>query len=175
VARHFLPLYLLIVFTLAAVSWGQDKILQSYGSHDSADDRSLGVAVAAMQNQLQNLPAGEWKRFVADTAAKTGVDMELFTMADITGNETLDKLKRGAIAYMQAARGESWALKQLNDDYVLALKSAEPGSQRQELVLRCRHQTGIANPSSGGDVSQNGGADRRADRFSSRHVQRGIP
>jgi two-component system, OmpR family, sensor kinase len=130
VARHFLSLYLLIVFTLAAVSWGQDKILQSYGNHDSADDRSLGVAVAAMQNQLQNLPAGEWKRFVAGTAAKTGVDMELFTMADITGNETLDKLKRGAIAYMQAARGESWALKQLNDDYVLALKSAEPGSQR---------------------------------------------
>jgi two-component system, OmpR family, sensor kinase len=129
-ARHFLPLYLLIVLTLAAVSWGQDKILQTYSSHDSADDRSLGVAVVALQSQLQNLPASEWKHFVADTSAKSGVDMELFTTADIAGGETLDKLKRGAIAYMQAARGESWALKQLNDNYVLALKSVEPGSRR---------------------------------------------
>jgi two-component system, OmpR family, sensor kinase len=128
-ARHFLPLYLLIVLTLAAVSWAQDKILQTYSSHDSADDRSLGVAVVALQSQLQNLPASEWKHFVADTSANSGVDMELFTTADIAGGETLDKLKRGAIAYMQAARGESWALKQLNDNYVLALKSVEPGSR----------------------------------------------
>jgi len=129
-ARHFLPLYLLIVLTLAAVSWGQDKILQTYSNHDSVDDRSLGIAVAALQSQLQNIPVSEWKHFVADAAAKSGVDMELFATADISGRETLDKLKRGAIAYMQAERGVSWALKQLNGDYVLALKSVEPGSQR---------------------------------------------
>jgi two-component system OmpR family sensor kinase len=31
---------------------------------------------------------------------------------------------------MQSAAGESWALKQLNDDYVLALRSSEPETQR---------------------------------------------
>src|SRR3984957_5188110 len=128
--RHFLGLYLLIVFTLAAVSWGQDKHTQTYRNHDSADDRALGVAVLAVQHQLRNEPAGEWKHVIADSAAKSGVDMELFTKADIAGNETLDKLKHGAIAYMQAADGESWALKQLNDDYVLALRAAEPETRR---------------------------------------------
>src|ERR1700728_3614486 len=125
-ARHFLPLYLSIVLTLAAVSWGQDKILQTYSNHDSVDDRSIGVAVVTLQSQLQSLPVGEWKRFVVDTAAKSGVDMELFTTADIAGSHTLDELKRGSIAYMQGAQGESWALKQLNDNYVLAFKSVEP-------------------------------------------------
>jgi two-component system OmpR family sensor kinase len=129
-ARHFLSLYALIVLTLAAVSWGQDKILQTYGNHDSVDDRSLGVALVTLQNRLQNLPVSEWKHLVADTAVKSGVDMELFTTADIAGSETLDRLKRGEISYMQATRGESWALKQLNENYVLALKSVEPGSQR---------------------------------------------
>ena len=129
-ARHFLPLYLLIVLTLAAVSWGQDKILQTYSNRDPADDRSLDVAVVTLQSQLRNVPVSEWKQVVANTAAKSGVDMELFATTDIAGSETLDKLKRGAIAYMQAARGESWALKQLDDNHVLAIKSVEPGSAR---------------------------------------------
>jgi two-component system, OmpR family, sensor kinase len=128
--RHFLGLYMLIVCTLAAVSWGQDKLLQSYSNHDSADDRPLGVAVLALQNQLRNEPVREWKHVIADSAARSGVDMELFTKADIAGNETLDKLKHGSIAYMQAADGESWALKQLNDDYVLALRAVEPETRR---------------------------------------------
>ena len=131
--RHFLGLYLLIVFTLAAVSWGQDKLLQTYSNRDSADDRSLGVAVLALQNQLRNEPVGEWRHVIADSAAKSGVDMELFTKADIAGNETLDKLKHGAIAYMQSADGGSWALKQLNDDYVLALRDVEPETRRGPL------------------------------------------
>jgi two-component system OmpR family sensor kinase len=129
-ARHFLGLYLLIVITLAAVSWGQDRLLQAYGKHDSTDDRSLGIALFSIQNQLRNLPVAEWQHVIADTAAKSGVDMELFTMADIAGNETLAKLKQGTIAFMQTADRESWALKQLNDDYVLALKHIEPDTQR---------------------------------------------
>ena len=56
-ARHFLGLYLLIVLTLAAVSWGQDKLLQTYSSQDAAEDRSLGIAIVALQNQLRGLPA----------------------------------------------------------------------------------------------------------------------
>lgn len=129
-ARHFLGLYLLIVITLAAVSWGQDKLLQTYSSHDSGDDRPLGVAVLALQAQLRDLPKDEWKRVIADTAAKSGVELELFTLDEITGRETLNKLRSGAIAHMRAADGMSWALKQLSDDYVLALKTVEPDARR---------------------------------------------
>jgi two-component system, OmpR family, sensor kinase len=128
--RHFLGLYVLIVLTLAAVSWGQDKLLQTYSNHDSADDRPLDIAVSALRGQLSKEPVGEWKRVIADSAAKSGVEMELFAKADIAGNETLAKLERGTIAYMQAAHGESWALKQLNDDYVLALRVVEPETRR---------------------------------------------
>ena len=129
-ARHFLSLYLLIVLTLTAVSWGQDKLLQTYGSQGAADDKSLAVALFAFENQLHGVPADQWKRFVAGSAAKTGVDMELFAPRDIAGRETLAKLERGQIAYMRSAAGESWALKQLSDDYVLALKSSETETQR---------------------------------------------
>jgi len=129
-ARHFLGLYLLIVLTLAAVSWTQDKLLQTYSLQDTADDRSLAVTLYALETQLRSLPKQEWKHFLAAIAAKTGGDIELFATRDIAGRETLDKLKHGKIAYMQAAAGESWSLKQLDDEYVLALKSAEPDAQR---------------------------------------------
>jgi two-component system OmpR family sensor kinase len=128
--RHFLSLYLLIVLTLTAVSWGQDKLLQTYGSQGTADEKSLAVAMFAFENQLHGVPTDQWKHFVADSSAKTGVDMELFAPTDIAGRETLAKLKRGEISYMQSAAGESWALKQLSDDYVLALRSSEPETQR---------------------------------------------
>src|SRR6266404_8444665 len=128
--RHFLSLYLVIVLTLTAVSWGQDKLLQTYGSQGAADEKSLTVAMFALENQLRTIPADQWRRFVAGGSAKTGVDMELFATTDIAGRETLAKLKRGEIPYMQSAAGESWALKQLNDDYVLALKSLEPETHR---------------------------------------------
>jgi two-component system OmpR family sensor kinase len=128
--RHFLSLYLLIVLTLTAVSWGQDKLLQTYGSQGTADEKSLAVAMFAFENQLHGVPTDQWKHFVADSSAKTGVDMELFAPTDIAGRETLAKLKRGEISYMQSAAGESWVLTQLSDDYVLALRSSEPETQR---------------------------------------------
>ena len=129
-ARHFLSLYLLIVLTLAAVSWGQDKLLQTPANQAASDDKSLALAMFSLESQLRSEPVGEWKHFVAGIAAKTGVGIELFTTADIVGRETLDKLKLGEIAYMQSAAGEPWALKQLNGAYVLALKSSVPETQR---------------------------------------------
>jgi two-component system OmpR family sensor kinase len=131
-ARHFLSLYLLIVVTLTAASWGQDKLLQVYGSQGAMDEKSRAVAMFAFENQLHGVPVDQWKRFVADSSAKTGVGMELFATTDIAGRETLAKLKRGEISYMQSGSGggESWALKQLDDDYVLALKSSEPETKR---------------------------------------------
>jgi two-component system, OmpR family, sensor kinase len=133
VARHFLGLYLLIVLTLAAVSWGQDKLLQAYGSRDGSDDRVLAAALSAVESQLQSSPAADWKSLVDRVSAKTGGSYELFAAADIEGRKTLMELKQGKIAYMQAAGGETWALKQLNDDYVLAFKSQAQETPRGSL------------------------------------------
>jgi two-component system OmpR family sensor kinase len=133
-ARHFLGLYMLILATLAAVSWGQDRLLRIYGNHESADDRLLAVAALSLHDELRRLPADQWKPVIADTAAKSGVDMEVFARADIAGNNAaLDELRRGKIAYMQAGDGESWALEGLDDDHVLALKAVEPDGRRGPL------------------------------------------
>jgi two-component system OmpR family sensor kinase len=125
-ARHFLGLYLLIVLTLAAVSWGQDKLLQAYGARDLSDDRALAGALAAVESRLHSTPVGEWKHLVDGISAETSGSFELFAATDIAGRETLDELKHGKIAYMQAAAGEVWALKELNNDYVLAFRSQAP-------------------------------------------------
>jgi two-component system, OmpR family, sensor kinase len=127
--RHFLGLYLLIVFTLAIVSWGQDKLL-AYSSADAADDKPIAIAMATLADRLHGVPPDDWHQTVAGAASRTGVDMELFATSDIAGGETLAKLKRGEIAYMEAADGDSWALRRLDDSHVLAIKSVEPASQR---------------------------------------------
>src|SRR5271154_5248482 len=131
--RHFWGLYLLIVFTLAAVSWGQDKILQSYGNQDASDDKSEVLMMSLMTDRLRSLPVNDWQSFIAAAAARTGVDMELLATADVTGRKTLDKLERGEVAHLRAARGESWTLKQLDEYHLLALKYFEPEALRRPL------------------------------------------
>ena len=129
-ARHFLGLYLLIVFTLAVVSWGQDRLLQAYSSADAADDRPVAIAMATLADRLHGVPPDKWRDVVTGVAARTGVDMELFETSDIAGDETLKKLEHGDIAYMEAAKGDSWALRRLDADYVLAIKSGAPVGRR---------------------------------------------
>jgi signal transduction histidine kinase len=131
--RHFLGLYLLIVLTLAAVSWGEDKLLLVYGARDSADDRALAAALAVVESRLQSAPPADWDHLVADISAKTGGGYELFAAADIAGRDILSKLAGGKIAYMQDAAGETWAMKKLDADHVLAFKSAAPEAQRGSL------------------------------------------
>jgi two-component system OmpR family sensor kinase len=128
--RHFLGLYLLILFTLAVVSWGQDRLLRAYSSSDAADDRPVAIAMATLADRLHGEPPEKWRDIVTGVAARTGVDMELFATRDIAGGETLAKLAHGAIAYMEATGGDSWALRRLDADYVLAIKSAAPGARR---------------------------------------------
>ena len=128
--RHFLGLYLLILFTLAVVSWGQDRLLRAYSSTDAADDRPVAIAMSTLADRLHGEPPEKWRDIVTGVAARTGVDMELFATRDIAGDETLAKLAHGAIAYMEAAGGDSWALRRLDADYVLAIKSAAPGARR---------------------------------------------
>ena len=105
--------------------------MQAYGKHDSPDDRAVAAAAFSLQNQLRQLPVEQWKRVIADTAARSGVDMEIFARSDIAGEkDMLDELKRGRIAFMQAGDGESWVLEGLNENYVLAIKAVEQDSHR---------------------------------------------
>jgi two-component system, OmpR family, sensor kinase len=129
-ARHFLGLYLLIVFTLAIVSWGQDKLLQAYSGGDAPEDKPIAIAMATLADRLHGEPQPAWRQTLTRLATRTGTDMELFATDDIAGGATLAKLERGEIAYMEAADGDSWALTRLDGDHVLAIKSAGPTAQR---------------------------------------------
>src|SRR5512140_1330650 len=102
-ARHFLGLYLLIVFTLAVVSWSQDRLLQAYSSTNAVEDKSVAIAMATLADRLQGVPSDRWRDIVSSVASRTGVHMELFGTGDIAGEATLAKLERGEIAYMEAA------------------------------------------------------------------------
>jgi two-component system OmpR family sensor kinase len=133
VARQFLGLYLLVVVTLVAASWGQDELLQRYGGQTAADDKPLSVALSVLSERLAGLPEDQWPRYVAGVAGASQSDMELIATRDVVGRDTLEKLARGEIAHMRGSGEESWTLKQLNPDYVLALKSLDPDSRRGAL------------------------------------------
>jgi two-component system, OmpR family, sensor kinase len=128
-ARHFLQLYLLIVLTLAAVSWGQDKLWEIYSPQRATPD-SQSATLAVVGEQLRAVAPEERREFVTTLAAKSGVDLELFEMKDIAGGDTLERLSRGEIAYMRAASQE-WLLKRLPEDgRVLAFRYAGPVEAR---------------------------------------------
>jgi two-component system, OmpR family, sensor kinase len=133
VARHFLGLYLLIVVTLAVVSWGQDRLLQLYSNPDAADDKPTAAVMAILADRLQGAPAESWKSLVAGVAGRSGIDMEVFATEEIAGGDTLQKLSRGENAYMHSSQGDSWILKRIDSEHVLALRSREPAGQRGPL------------------------------------------
>lgn len=129
--RHFLSLYLIINLTLAIVSWGQDRLLQAYGKEDA--DRPVAVAAAAVASDLRELPTERWRQRIADIAAQSGTGMELFATQDIAGRATLAKLARGDIALMGTSSDDTWALKQLDAQHILAIKHIEPSARRGPL------------------------------------------
>ena len=133
-ARHFLGLYLLIVFTLVVVSWGQDRLLQAYSNTDVADERPVQIAMTLFADRLRGEPEEKWRDVVASVAARTGINMELFANGDIAGDTTLSRLKQGQIAYMETDSGDSWALRRLDERYVLAVKSVEPVPTRRSAL-----------------------------------------
>jgi two-component system, OmpR family, sensor kinase len=131
--RHFLGLYLLIVLTLGVVSWGQDRILELYSSTEAPEEKSVRVAVAALAERLRAVAPAQWRSTVAEVARQSGVDMELFTTADIAGRDTLAKLARGDTAYLRGSKGRIWSLRQLDATTILAIESADPGTHRSSL------------------------------------------
>jgi len=145
-ARHFLALYLSIVVTLAAVSWGQDRLLRIYGGEDTAAERMLSTTLSALEGELENVPEAERRAALGAIAARTGASLELFARGDIAGAETLRELDRGRIAYMDAAGGESWALKRVDDNDVLAYRygAAEPRRGPLEWLITLMFYAAIA-------------------------------
>jgi signal transduction histidine kinase len=131
--RHFLQLYLLIVATLAAVSWGQERLWETFAPEEDgikAENQAQAAALTIVDEQLRSIPHAERQQFVADLAARTGVALELFEPRDIAGEDTIARLERGELAYMRAA-DEEWLLKRLPEDgRVLAFSYAAPAVQR---------------------------------------------
>lgn len=121
--RHFLQLYLLIVATLAAVSWGQERLWQMHAQRNpseiAAENPSQSALLAVIETQLRALPAAQRESFVWQLARDSGVDLELFDLRDIAGSDTLADLARGDVTHMNAASGERWILKQVDGDPVV--------------------------------------------------------
>jgi two-component system OmpR family sensor kinase len=132
-SRHFLGLYLLIVSTLAAVSWGQDRLFQAFGNPDAGDDRALNLAIALVAQRLAGIPAGDRGAALAALAAETHTKIELLRPSDIAGAGTLARLERGEIARMRTGAGENWALKRIDGVGVLAFESLEVDARRGKL------------------------------------------
>lgn len=137
-ARHFLQLYLLIVITLAAVSWGQGRLWEAY-SRAAADEaiaesRSQAAALEIVDGQLRAVPRENRQQYVADLAASSGVDLELFEPRDIVGEDTLGRLSRGELAHMRASDKE-WLLKRVEGDgRVLAFRYAAPAAASRDFL-----------------------------------------
>jgi two-component system, OmpR family, sensor kinase len=129
-ARHFLGLYLLIAGTLAVVSWAQDALLQLYTRPNGMDDAPVSLTFSIVKRRLSELPEAQWKSEVAVLASSSRIDMELFSITDFVGRQTLDKLARGEITHMQGSAQQSWALKQLDAGHVLAFRFLEPDARR---------------------------------------------
>ena len=131
--RHFLGLYVLIVVTLGVVSWGQDRILASYGSPAAPAETSVRVAAAALASRLHAAPPAQWRSIVTEVSRQSGVAVELFTTADIAGPGTLRKLARGDTVYMQGSKGHVWSLRRMDDANIVAIESAALSTRRSAL------------------------------------------
>ena len=133
-ARHFLQLYLLIVVTVAAASWAQGKLWDAFvgrgGDAVLAESQAQAAALRIVDEQLRDVPHDGRRQYVANLAARTGVNVELLEQRDIVGEGTLSRLAQGEVAHMRAAN-EDWLLKSVDGDgRVLALHYAAPNTDR---------------------------------------------
>ena len=132
-ARHFLLLYLLIVATLAVLSWGQDRLWEAYGRDRDAQPDAHETALAALvEDHLRAVPSSERSAYVAQLARRTGLDLELFDHDELAGAQSLRRLAHGQPARMKGADGRTWMLHSLRDEgQVVALRyDAAPAQPR---------------------------------------------
>jgi two-component system, OmpR family, sensor kinase len=135
--RHFLTLYLSIVVVLAAVSWGQERLWQSYGAGTQAGELPQAGVLAILDRQLAGVPSDRRASFVADAARATGLDLELLDPQDVAGAASIASLAHGKPVLMDGTDGRAWILQRLEQDgRVLAFRFAdEPQRHLLDWVL----------------------------------------
>jgi two-component system OmpR family sensor kinase len=112
--RHFLTLYLSIVIVLAAVSWGQERLWQSYGG-GAQDELPQANVLKLLDGQLQAVPREQRADLVANAARDTGLDLELLEPQDVAG-AAIGGLANGKPVLMDGADGRSWVLQRVEQD-----------------------------------------------------------
>jgi two-component system OmpR family sensor kinase len=132
-ARHFLTLYLSIVITLAAVSWGQERLWQMYGGGAHTGEVPQAGVPAILARQLAEVPSERREAFVADVARATGLDLELLEPQDVAGAGGIPALADGKPVLMDGADGRAWVLQRLGQDGRVLAFRFENGSQRGPL------------------------------------------
>ena len=128
--RHFLTLYLSIVIVLAAVSWGQERLWQSYGGAPESELPQASV-LEILDRQLQAVPVEQRADFIADAARDTGLDLELLDPQDVAGATAIAGLARGKAVLMEGTDGRSWILRRVEQDgRVLVFRFADELQRR---------------------------------------------
>ena len=112
--RHFLTLYLSIVIVLAAVSWGQERLWQSYGG-GAQNELPHANVLKLLDGQLQAVPREQRADLVANAARDTGLDLELLEPQDVAG-AAIGGLANGKPVLMDGADGRSWVLQRVEQD-----------------------------------------------------------
>ena len=74
------------------MSWGQERLWEIYSRQSEDATRVLRPTLAIVGQQLHAVPRDERRQFVADLAGGSGVDLELFELQDIAGDDTLARL-----------------------------------------------------------------------------------
>ncbi|HET9444683.1 MAG TPA: ATP-binding protein [Steroidobacteraceae bacterium] len=113
--RTFLTLYLSIVIVLAAVSWGQERLWQSYGGGAQSEPPQANV-LKLLEGQLQTIPREQRAQMIADAARNTGLDLELLELQDVAGAAGIGGLANGKPVLMDGADGRSWVLQRVEQD-----------------------------------------------------------
>jgi two-component system OmpR family sensor kinase len=134
--RTFLTLYLSIVIVLAAVSWGQERLWQSYGGGAQSELPQAHV-LKLLDGQLQAAPREQRAELVADAARNTGLDLELLEPQDVAGAAAIAGLANGKPVLMDGADGRSWVLQRVEQDgRVLAFRfDSEPQRGLPDWIL----------------------------------------
>jgi two-component system, OmpR family, sensor kinase len=113
--RQFLTLYLSIVIVLAAVSWGQERLWQSYGGGAQTEVPQATV-LKLLHGQLQAVPREQRADLVANAARDTGLDLELLEPQDVAGAAAIGGFANGKPVLMDGADGRSWVLQRVEQD-----------------------------------------------------------
>ena len=143
--RHFFTLYLSIVLVLAAVSWGQERLFQSYSGAQASELPQASV-LAILDRQLDLVPPERRAEIVADIARDTGLDLELLEPQDVAGAGGIASLARGKPILMNGADGRSWLLQRLEPKgRVLVYRfDSEPQRRLPEWILSLVFYAAIA-------------------------------